>query len=147
MTNLLLSRGEDGLVVGELAGELAAGEDAVADAEEEGGVVVGEVEGFGVGGAEEGVEFGEGLAGDEGLLLAGDAVEDLAEFFDVGEAVAVGGDHGHGLGLEDEQRAVEGVAGLFIGDGKDDFGDHVAEGGDGDPDGAGGGELGDLGEG
>jgi len=28
--------------------------------------------------------------------------------FDVGEAVAIGGDHGHGLGLKDQQGAVEG---------------------------------------
>ncbi len=64
----------------------------------------------------------------------------------MGEAVAVGGDHGHGLGLEDEEGAVEGVARLFVGDGEDGFGDHVFEAGDGDGGGAGGGELGDLGE-
>ncbi len=137
---------EDGFVVGELAGELAAGEDAAADAEEEGLLVVGEVEGLGVGVAEQAEELAEGLAGDEGLLLAGDAFEGLAELFDVGEAVAVGGDHGHGLGLEDQQGAVEGVARLLVGDGEDGLRDHVLERGDGDFEGAGGRELGDLGE-
>ena len=143
---LVVVAGEDGFVVGELAGELAAGEDAAGDAEEEGLVVVAELEGGGVGGGEQAGELGEGLAGDEGLLFAGDAFEGFAEFFDVGEAVAVGGDHGHGLGLEDEEGAVEGVAGLFVGDGEDGFRDHVGERGGGDFVGAGGGEFGDLGE-
>ncbi len=44
---------QDGLVVGELAGELAAGEHAAADAEEERLVVVGEVEGLGLGGVQQ----------------------------------------------------------------------------------------------
>ena len=127
MTNLLLSRGQDGLVVGELAGELAAGEHAAADAEEERLLVVGELDGLGVGGVEQASELAERLARDEGLLFAGDAFECFAELFDVGEAVAVGGDHGHGLGLEHQQRAVEGVARLFVGDGEDGLRDHVAQ--------------------
>ena len=138
--------GEDGFVVGELAGELAAGEDAAAYFEEEGLVVVSELERGGVGGGEQAGELGEGLAGDQGLLFAGDAVEGLAQGFDVGEAVTIGGDHGHGLGLEDQEGAVEGVAGLFVGDGEDGLRDHVGQRRGGDFVGSGGGELGDLGE-
>jgi hypothetical protein len=41
----------------------------------------------------------------------------------VGEAAT----HGHGLGLKDQQGAVEGVAGLLPGDGEDGLGDHVLE--------------------
>ncbi len=72
---------QDGFVVWKLPGELAAGEDAAADLEEEGGVVVGELHGFGVGGAEEAGELAEGFAGDEGFLFAGDAVEGLRRAF------------------------------------------------------------------
>ena len=64
----------------------------------------------------------------------------------MGEAVSVGRDHGHGLGLEDEQGAVERVAGLFVRDGEDGLRDHVLEAGNGDLGCAGGGEFGDLGE-
>ena len=137
---------QDGFVVGELAGELARGEDAAADTEEEGLLVVGELDGFDLGGVEEREQLAEGLARDEGFLFAGDAGEGFAELFDVGEAVTVGGDHGHGFGLEHQQGAVEGVAGFFVGDGEDGFGDHALEGGRGDLEGAGGGEFGDGGE-
>jgi hypothetical protein len=89
-------------------------------------------------------DLAERLARDERLLFAGDAGERLAELFDVREAVAVGGDHGHGLGLEHQQSAVERVARLLVGDGEDGLGDHVGERGRGDFEGAGGGELGDL---
>jgi hypothetical protein len=61
------------------------------------------------------------------------------------ETVAVGGDHGDGFGLEDEQRAVEGVAGFFVGDGEDGAGDEGLEDGYGDLDGGYGGQLGHLG--
>ena len=46
---LVVVAGQDGLVVGELAGELAASQDASADAEEERLVVVREVDGLGIG--------------------------------------------------------------------------------------------------
>ena len=60
---LVVVAGQDGLVVGELAGELAAGEDAAADAEEEGLVVVGELEGLGVGVGEQARELASALRG------------------------------------------------------------------------------------
>ncbi len=137
---------QHGLVVGELAGELAAGEHAAADAEEERLLVVGELEGLGLGGAEQRGELAERLARDQGLLLAGDAFERLAELFDVGETVAVGGDHRHRLGLEHEQRAVERVAALLVRDGEDGLRDHVLQRRDRELEGAGGGKLGHLGE-
>ena len=61
-------------------------------------------------------------------------------FGDVGQAVAVGGDHGDRLRLQDQQRAVEGVARLLVGDGEDGFGDQGAEGLRGNFDHAAGGE-------
>ena len=81
---------------------------------------------------EQRLQFSERLARDEGLLLAArDGAEVFALLLDVGEAVAVGGDHGERFGLEDEQRAVEGVARLLVRDGEDGLRDEVAEGGDG----------------
>ena len=142
---LVVVAGHDGFVVGELAGELAAGEDAVADAEEERVLVVGELDGFGLSGAEERLKLAEGLARDEDALFAADAFESFAELFDEGEAMAVSRDHGHGFGLEHQQRAVEGVARFFIGDGEDGAGDEALERDGGDLDGGDGGELGTCG--
>ena len=137
--------GHDCFVVGELAGELAGAEGSVTDAEEEPEVVVGEFDVFCVGGIEQGLELGEGFAGDEDAFFAGDAFEGLFGLFDEGEPVAVGGDHGDRLGLEDEQGAVEGVAGLFVRDGEDGAADEGFEYGDGDLDARDGGQLGDVG--
>jgi len=137
--------GHDGFVVGELAGELTARQGAVAYAEEEPEVVVGEFDVFGIGGSEEGLELGESFAGDEDALFAADAFEGCIGLFDVGEAVAVSGYHGDGFGLEDEQGAVEGVAGLFVGDGEDGAADEGPEDGDRNLDRGCGREVGDLG--
>ena len=117
----------------------------MADAEEEPEVVVGELYVFGFGGVQEGLDFGEGFAGDEDAFFAADAFEGLLWFFDEGEAVAVGGDHGDRLGLEDEEGAVEGVAGLFVGDREDGAGDEGFEDGSGDLDAGYGGQLWDGG--
>src|SRR5579871_1956576 len=65
--------GKDGFEVGELAGELARGEQARADAEEEGGFVLGKVNAFDFGGVDEGLQLVHALFGDEGLHLAGHA--------------------------------------------------------------------------
>jgi hypothetical protein len=46
--------------------------------------------------------------------------------------MAVGGDHGDGFSLEDQEGAVEGVAGFFVGDGEDGAGDEGLEDCDGD---------------
>src|SRR6202008_2918769 len=61
---------QNGFVVGELAGELARGEDALADAEEELVLIVGELDLLGVGARQQRLQFSERLARDEGLLLA-----------------------------------------------------------------------------
>ncbi len=143
---LVVVAGQDGLVVGELAVEAAAGEGSMTDAEEECVFVVGKFDGFGVGVGEEVLEFGEGLAGYEDFLFGADGGEVFAGFFDVCEAVAVSGDHGDGLGLEDEECTVEGVSGVLVGDGKYGFGDEVLQGSRRDGDGAGGGEVRNLGE-
>ena len=45
----------------------------------------------------------------------------------MGEAVAVGGDHGDRFGLEQHQGAVQRVAGLFVGDGESGAGDQAAQ--------------------
>ena len=59
------------------------------------------------------------LARNQNALFAADAFQNLVGLFDVGQPVAVGGDHGQRLGLDHQQRAVERVARLFVGDGKD----------------------------
>ena len=92
--------GQHGFVVGELAGELARGQQARADAEEERGFVFGEVDGLDVG-VEQGLEFVHRFLRDQRLHLAGDAFELFSGALDVGEAMAVGGHHGDRLGLED----------------------------------------------
>ena len=134
----------DGFVVGELAGELAAGEDAMADAEEERRIVLGKLDDFSFGVAEERLQLLQSLAWDERFLFGADARKALGGFFDMREAMTVGGDHGDGFGLEDEQCAVERVAGLLVGDGEDRARDECAQRSDGDLDGAAGGELGNL---
>ena len=91
----------------------------MAYAEEEPEVVVGEFDLFGVGAAEERLELGEGFAGDEDTLFAADAFEGLVGFFYKREAVTVGGYHGDRFGFQDQERAVESVAGFFCGDRKD----------------------------
>jgi hypothetical protein len=113
----------------------------MADAEEEGVLVVSELDFFSLSVVEQLLQLLEGLAGDEDALFAADAFECLIGLLDVGEAMAVGGDHGQGLSLDDEERAVEGVAGFLIGDGEDGAGDERLEGDGGD---AGGGERGKL---
>ncbi len=50
---LVVVFGQDGFEVGELSGELARGEQARSDAEEESGIVLGELNIFGVGGIEQ----------------------------------------------------------------------------------------------
>jgi len=55
--------------------------------------------------------------------------------------VAVGGNHGEGLGLDDEERAVQRVTGFFIGNCKDGAGDERLERHGGDAGGGDGGEL------
>ena len=88
------------------------------DAEEEPEVVVGELDVGGVGGVQERLELGEGFAGDEDALFAADAFHGFIGLFYEGQAMAVGGDHGDGFSLEDQEGAVEGVAGLFVGYGE-----------------------------
>ena len=112
---------QDRFVIGKLAGELARGEGAVTDTEKEGVVIVGVFKGFVFGVREQGLKLGECLAWDEGLLFAVDIGQRFAGFLNVGETVAVGGDHGQALGLKDEQGAVEGVPGFLVGDGEDGF--------------------------
>ena len=97
---LVIVLGQDGFEVGELSGELARGEQARTDAEEKSGVVFGELDGFGVGGIEQGLEFVHRFFGDEGFHLAGDAFEFFSAALAVSQAVTVGGDHGDRLGLE-----------------------------------------------
>jgi len=117
----------------------------MSDAEEEGVLVVGELDFFGFSVVEELLQLLEGLARDEDALLAADAFEDFVGLFNVGKAVAVGGDHGERLGLDDEEGAVEGVARFFVGDGEDGAGDERLEGHGGDAGGGHGGEFWHLG--
>jgi hypothetical protein len=117
----------------------------MADAEEERVLVVGKLDLVGFGVVEQLLELLERLAGNEDALFAADAFEVLVGLFDEGEAVAVGGNHGERLGLDDQQGAVERVARLLVGDGEDGAGDEGLErdernAGNGD-----GGELGNLG--
>jgi len=116
----------------------------MADAEEEPEIVVGELDVFGFGRAEERLQFGEGFARDEDALFAADAFEDFFRLLYEAETVAVGGDHGDRFSLEYEQGAVEGVAGLFVGDGEDGARDEGLEDGYGDLDGTPDGQLGNL---
>jgi hypothetical protein len=60
--------------------------------------------------------------------------------------MAVGGDHGDGFGFEDQQRAVERVAGFFVRNGEDGARDEGAQRGNGDLDDSTGRELRNLGE-
>jgi hypothetical protein len=53
----------------------------MADAEEEPEIVVGELDVFGFGGAEEGLQLGEGFARDEDALFAADAFEGFFGLF------------------------------------------------------------------
>jgi hypothetical protein len=117
----------DRLKVGELAGELAGAERAVADTEEECVLVVGKLDGLGLGGVEQLLQFLERFARNQHTLFAADAFEVLVGLFDVGEAMAIGGDHGERLSLDDQQCAVEGVARLLVGDGEDGAGDEGLE--------------------
>jgi len=143
-SKLIVVAGHDGFEVGELAGELARAQRAMADAEEEGVLVVGEFDLFGLGVGEQLLQLLEGLAGDEDALLAADAFENLVGLFDIGEAMAVGGDHGQRLGLDDQQCAVERVARLFVGDCKNGAIDERLECLCGDAGGGDGGEFGNL---
>jgi hypothetical protein len=59
--------------------------------------------------------------------------------------MTVGGYHGDRFSLEDQEGAVEGVAGLFVGDGEDRAGDEGLEDHDGNLDVSYGGQLGNLG--
>ena len=85
-----------------------------ADAEEQRGVVFGELDGLGVGGIEQGLQFVHRFFRDQSFHFAGDAFEFLAGALTVGEAMSVGRDHGDGLGLQQHQRAIQRVARLFV---------------------------------
>ncbi len=108
-----------GLKVGELAGELARAQGAMADAEEQRVLVVGKLDLFGIGVRQQLLQLLQGLARNEHALFAADAFEGFVGLFDKREAMAVGRDHGQRLGLDDQQRAVERVARFFVGDGED----------------------------
>ena len=136
--------GHDGFVVGELAGELAAGERAMADAEEEPEIVVGELYVFSFSGAQKGLQLGEGFAGDKDALFSADAVENLFGLLYEAQAMTVCRYHGDGFGFQDQERAVEGVTGFFIGDAEDGAGDEGLQDWNGDLDAGYGGQLGDL---
>ena len=79
--------------------------------------------------------------GDEGLQLARNAFELFAAALDVGQAMSVGGHHGDGFRLQHHQRAVQGVARFFAGDGKAGLGNHGAQYLGGNLDHAGGGKY------
>jgi len=99
--------------------------------------------GFGVG--EQLLKLLKRLAGNEDALLAADAFERLVWFFNEGEAMAVGGNHGEGLRFDDEQRAVECIAGLFVGYGEDRARDESLESNERNAGGGDGRKLRDLG--
>ncbi len=124
---LAIVLGQDSFVVGELAGELARGQQARADAEVERGFIFGKVDRLGVCTVEQRFQLVHGFLGDEGFHLARDAVEFFAAALNMREAMAVGGDHGDGLRLEHHQCAVQGVTGFFVGDGESSLGDHPAQ--------------------
>ncbi len=118
---------QHGLIVRELARELATGEHAAPDAKEQGLLVIGKVDLFGLGIRQQPVQLGKSLARDQRLLLAGEPFEVLVQLLNMRQAMAVRRNHGHGLGLEYQQRAVQRVARLLIRNRKDDLGDHVAQ--------------------
>ena len=68
------------------------------------------------------------LAGNEDALFSADAFKYLVGLFNEGETMAVCGYHGEGLCLDDQERAVEGVARLLVGDGEDGASDEGLEG-------------------
>jgi hypothetical protein len=91
----------------------------MADTEKESVLVVSEVYLFRIGVRQKLLQFLESLTRDEDAFLAADAFEGLVGFLDEREAMAVSGDHGQRLCLDDQQCAVERIARLFVGDGED----------------------------
>lgn len=73
-----------------------------------------QLDGLGVGGVEQGLQFVHRFFRDQSFEFAGDAFKFFTGAFAVGEAMSVGRDHGDGLRLDQHQRAVEGVARFFI---------------------------------
>jgi len=116
-----------GFKVRELAGELARAQGTRANAEEERVLVVGKLDGLGVGIVEQLLQLLQGLARNQHALFATDAGQGLVDLFDKGQAVTVGGDHGQRLGLQNQQRAVERIARLFARDGEDGVADQCLE--------------------
>ena len=116
----------------------------MADAEEERVLVIGKVNLVSFSVAEQLLQLLERLARNEHALFATDAFEVFVGLFNEGEAVSVRGDHGERLSLDDEQGAVQRVAGLLVGDGEDGARDEGLERDERNAGGWEGGKLGNL---
>ena len=91
----------------------------MADPEEQCRVVVGKLDELCLSAGEQRLQLLQRLARHQRLLLGIDAGEVFAPLLDVRETMAVSGDHGNRLRLENQQGAVEGIAGFLIGNRED----------------------------
>ena len=126
---LSLPFGNDALVGGKLAVDHPRDQHAIADLEEQ-VVLAALVADVAVAFAEQASEFAERLLRKNRLALVGVllALAAVARHADQRQAMAVGRDQAHLLGLEHEQRAVEEIPRVLAGDRKLRLGDHFLHG-------------------